>query len=144
MRPNLNFRSIKLKKLYRRAVVHDKRDRDALGRAVGLYKYLLSGNRCLNVIHDKGRVRDGLDQFRQGAVGVKLHPFHAVRTLKIPGGVELVLRAVVLCWQRSVRENTDVMVTKFRHDEKEISHRRAGRQLHPSRIAMGRLASSFG
>jgi len=38
MRPNLSFKSIKLKKLYRGAIVHDKRDRDALGRAVGLYK----------------------------------------------------------------------------------------------------------
>src|SRR5215510_2571274 len=116
MRPYLGFRSVKLKKLDRRAVVHDERNRDALGRAVGLYKYLLSGNRRLNVIHDKGHVRDRLDQFRQGAVGVKLHPFHTVRTLKISGGVELVLGAVVVRWQRPVRRNADMMITEFRHN----------------------------
>ena len=64
MRPYLGFRSIKLKKLDRRAVVHDERNRDALGRAIGLNEYLLSGNRRLNVIHDKGHVGNSLDEFR--------------------------------------------------------------------------------
>src|SRR5215813_5713833 len=117
MRPNLNFRSIKLKKLYWCAVVHDERDRDALCRAIGLNEYLLSGNCCLNVIHDKGHVRDSLDQLRQGAVRVKLHPLHTVRTLKIPRGIQLVFLAIVLCWQRPVCGNTDVMVTEFRHNK---------------------------
>src|SRR5262249_52156620 len=84
MRPNLSFRSIKLKKLYRCAVVHDERNRDALGRAIGLNEYLLSGNRRLNIIHHKGHMGNSLDEFRQGTVRVKLHPLHAVRTLEIP------------------------------------------------------------
>src|SRR5262245_40259478 len=103
MRPDLRFRSIKLKELYRRAVVHNERDRDALRRAIGFYEYLLSSDGPLDVVHHKRYVRHSLDQFRKRAVGIELHPLHTVRTLKVPRGIKLELFAVVLCRQRSVR-----------------------------------------
>ncbi len=62
MGPDLRFRAIKLKELYRGAVVHNERNRDALLRAIGLYEDLLSGDCPLNVVRDKGNVRDSLDQ----------------------------------------------------------------------------------
>jgi hypothetical protein len=84
MRPHLRFRPVKLKKLNRGAVVHYESNRDTLRWTTGFYQYLLSSNRRPNVVNDKGHMGDSLDQLRQRAVRVELHPLHSIGTLKIP------------------------------------------------------------
>jgi hypothetical protein len=56
------------------------------------------------------------EQLRQIAAGLKLHPFHTVRALKITRSVNLKLLDVILLRQRSVGGDTNVMVAEFRHN----------------------------
>ena len=116
--PGLIFRSVELKKLYGRPVVHDERDRDTLRRAVRLDQHLLTCDSRPDVIDDECDMRDGLDQLRQITARLELHPLNAIRALEIPGCIELVALDVILFRQRSVRRNADVMKAEFRHNAK--------------------------
>jgi hypothetical protein len=69
MGPNLRFRSIKLKELYRSAVVHNECDRDALRWTVQFNQYFLTRESGLDVVHCKGNVLTVLTNSGTGQSG---------------------------------------------------------------------------
>jgi len=111
--PYFTFRPVKLKKLYWRSVVDDEGDRNALRWTVRLYQYFLACDGSLNVINNERHVRHGLEQLRQIAAGLELHPFHTVSAVAVTRSVDLKLFDVILFRQRPIGGNTDMMIAEF-------------------------------
>lgn len=69
---------LELKEFYRRPVLDNKGNGDAIRWRVRWNNYLLTRNLCREVIYLKGDVRNGADNIGYGCVRFEAHPFDSV------------------------------------------------------------------